>query len=124
MARKVEKLAVESWKPVDLSPSHAYVLLMVIEEPGVQPGNISNQLQLTPSTITRLIEKLEEKKLVTRTSEGKITNVYPTSKAKQLHPELVKCANHFGETYTSIFGKEESCSMVQSISNMADKLGV
>ena len=124
LARKVEKLAVESWKPVDLSPSHAYVLLMVIEEPGVQPGNISDQLQLTPSTITRLIEKLEEKKLVIRTSEGKITNVYPTPKAKQLYPELINCANHFGETYTHIFGKEESCTMVQNISKMADKLEV
>src|SRR6185312_10666430 len=84
LARKVEKLAQESWKPVGLSPSHAYLLMIVIEDPGVQPGTLANELQLQPSTITRLIEKLEQKKLVVRVMEGKITNVYPTSKAKEL----------------------------------------
>jgi hypothetical protein len=54
LARKVEKLAIESWKPAGLPPSHAYLLLMVLEEPGQQPGNISAHLQLTPSTVTRL----------------------------------------------------------------------
>ena len=63
LARKVEKMANECWKQVDLSPSHAYLLMAVLEEPGMQPGNLAEQLQLTPSTITRLIEKLEEKKL-------------------------------------------------------------
>jgi DNA-binding transcriptional regulator LsrR (DeoR family) len=63
LARKIEKLAIESWKPLDLSPSHAYLLMLVLEEPGLQPGCIANHLQLSPSTITRLIEKLEEKGL-------------------------------------------------------------
>ncbi len=85
LARKVEKLAVESWKPVNLSPSHAYLLMAVLEEPGMQPGSLGRHLQLQPSTITRLIQKLEEKKLVVRTTEGRITNVYPTPKAKELH---------------------------------------
>ncbi|MGL5946450.1 MAG: MarR family winged helix-turn-helix transcriptional regulator, partial [Sediminibacterium sp.] len=78
LARKVEKLAIESWKKVDLSPSHAYLLMLVLDEPGMQPGVLAEELQLSPSTITRLIEKLELKKLVIRTTEGKITNVYPT----------------------------------------------
>ena len=88
LARKIEKLAIESWKQGNLSPSHGYVLMAVLEEPGVQPGRLSDEMQLTPSTITRLLEKLEEKKLVIRTTEGKITNVYPTPKAKELFPQL------------------------------------
>ena len=63
-ARKIEKIAVESWKPVGLAPSHGYLLMNVIDEPGIQPGALADQLQLQPSTITRLIEKLEEKKMV------------------------------------------------------------
>lgn len=57
LARKVEKLATESWKKINLSPSHAYLLMMVLDEPGA----IAKEMQLTPSTIIRLIEKLEEK---------------------------------------------------------------
>ena len=123
LARKVEKLAVEAWKPVDLSPSHAYLLMMVIEEPGLQPGTIADHLQLTPSTISRLIEKLEEKKLVVRVTEGKITNVYASPAGKNLLPQLKACVDDFYKSYCDILGKEESSRVVNGIRKLADKLG-
>lgn len=122
MARKIEKLANEAWKKVGLSPSHAYLLMLVIDEPGVQPGSVTKQLHLTPSTITRLIEKLEEKKLVVRTTEGKATNVYPTPKGKQLQPQLQACLKKFYDDYSTILGKEESAAMVQKMNTITDKL--
>ena len=123
LARKVEKLAVAAWKPVGLSPSHAYLLMMVIEEPGMQPGTLSDHLQLTPSTISRLIEKLEEKKLVVRVTEGKVTNVYATPAAKNMLPQLKNCVATFSKNYTDILGKTESIQMVNNINQLADKLG-
>ena len=122
LARKIEKLALESWSKVDLSPSHAYLLMLVIEEPGIQPTALAEHLQLQPSTITRLIEKLEEKKLLVRTTEGKMTNVYPTPKGKDLSPKLRECVNEFYNSYSTILGKEESAKLVQSIGKFADKL--
>ena len=122
LARKIEKLANESWKKVGLAPSHAYLLMLAIEEPGIQPSALVKQLLLTPSTITRLIEKLEEKKLVVRANEGKLTNVYPTSKAKALLPELKECLHHFYQNYSSIIGKDESARLVQNMNKLVDKL--
>jgi DNA-binding MarR family transcriptional regulator len=122
LARKIEKLAIESWKPVGLSPSHAYLLLAVIEEPGIQPTGLVEQLQLQPSTITRLIQKLESKKLAVRTTEGKITNVYPTPKAKELLPKMKQCMEHFFQRYSTLLGQEESSKLVATLSNFADKL--
>lgn len=122
LARKVEKLANESWKKVALSPSHAYLLIAVLEEPGIQPTALAEHLQLQPSTITRLIEKLEGKKLVIRTTEGKLTNVYPTPKAKELQPKLAACMKGFWEAYSRILGKEESNKLVKDLARIADKL--
>ncbi len=122
LARIVEKMAIDVWKQVDLSPSHAYVLLLVLDEPGMQPGAIAGQLHLTPSTITRLLEKLETKKLVVRTSEGKLTNVYPTPKAKELYPKLVACAEEFAQHYYRILGQKECDTLIDSITKMADRL--
>lgn len=122
LARKIEKVACDCWKKVNLSPSHAYLLMVVVEDPGVQPGTLADELQLTPSTITRLIEKLEERKLVVRTTEGKVTNVYPTRKAKELYPKLKECSNEFYQTYASILGKGESAKLVCNINKLADKL--
>ena len=123
LARKIEKLANESWKRVNLSPSHAYLLLLTLEHPGIQPTAIAEQLQLQPSTVTRLIEKIEKQKLIVRTTEGKLTNVYPTPKGKELLPKLMECLADFQARYTGLLGKEESARLVQNMGKFADKLG-
>jgi MarR family transcriptional regulator, organic hydroperoxide resistance regulator len=122
LARKIEKIAVDSWKEVNLSPSHGYLLMIVLDAPGVQPTVISKELQLTPSTITRLIEKLEAAKLLVRTAEGKLTNIYPTPKAKELYPKMKSCVNNFYQKYTTVLGEQESGRMVASINKLNDKL--
>ena len=96
--------------------------MMVIEEPGVQPMELSRQLHLTPSTITRLIEKLEKRKLVVRTTGGKLTNVYPSPKGKELLPTLKTCLHEFYQKYSDILGKEESERLVKNMSRIADRL--
>lgn len=122
LARKVEKLAIESWKPVHLSPSHAYLLLMVLDQPGLQPGCLANHLQLSPSTITRLIEKLEEKKLVTRSTEGKTTLVYPSNEGKALLPLLKSCLEDFEKNSCCLIDSKDRDRMVISMCNLADQL--
>lgn len=122
LARKIEKLAQQSWSKVDLSPSHAYLLMMAIEEPGIQPSALADHLQLQPSTITRLIEKLEDKKLLVRTTDGKMTNVYPSPKGKEMMPQLKECLAEFYNSYSNILGKDESAKLVQNMGKVADKL--
>jgi DNA-binding MarR family transcriptional regulator len=123
LARKMEKLAQESWKPVGLSPSHAYLLLAVLDEPGIQPGTLASQLQLQPSTITRLMQKLEEKKLIVRTTEGKLTNVYATPKAKELQPKMNSCLQHFFQQTESVVPATDGSKLLHSMGKIADRLG-
>lgn len=122
LARKTEKLAYDAWSKVDLSPSHGYLLLLVIDEPGIQPTAIASCLHLTPSTVTRLIAKLEEKKLIYRTTEGKITNVYPSAKGNALHPTLMECQKAFITHYTNILGDTESTKLAVKLMNVTDQL--
>src|ERR1700759_4045540 len=88
LAREMERIAISAWKPIGLPPSHAYLLMLVVGRPGIQPTLLSEEMKLKPSTITRLMEKLETKKLIVRTTTGKITNVYPTPKAKEMLPRM------------------------------------
>jgi MarR family transcriptional regulator, organic hydroperoxide resistance regulator len=122
LARKVEKLAIQSWKPVGLAPSHAYLLILVNNDPGISPTALTEQLLLAPSTITRLLEKLEEKKLIVRTTTGKTTSVYGTPKAKNLQPELQACLQHFYQTYSQILGVEQSAALVKNMNSITDIL--
>ncbi|HSB93293.1 MAG TPA: MarR family transcriptional regulator [Flavitalea sp.] len=121
-ARKVERLAVSSWKVVNLSPSLAYLLMLVIEEPGSQPTYIGRHLHLKPSTVTRFAEKLEERKLIIRTTEGKLTNIYPTPKGKELYPELKKCLQDFISRYDNLIEKKEGNKLLETMRRVADKI--
>jgi DNA-binding MarR family transcriptional regulator len=122
LARKIEKLAIDCWKKVDLPPSHAYLLMIVLADPGVQPGMLVNELLLTPSTITRLLDKLEAKKLVRRVADGKGINVFPTTKARNLQPRLDSCNEAFSERYSQLLGREDSEKLAQALNRITDKL--
>jgi hypothetical protein len=61
LARKIEKLAGATWKKVDLSPSHAYLLMVVLDEPGVQPGTYLMNYNLHRAPSPALLKNLKKK---------------------------------------------------------------
>ena len=66
LARTITRLAEEAFAPTGLAPSPAFVLMTVHRQPGVQPSEIAAIMMLSPSTVTRLVEKLEAKGLLLR----------------------------------------------------------
>ncbi len=124
LARKVNKLAEDAWAPMGLAPGQAYLLSLIVDQPGRQPLDLSEELHLAPSTITRFVEKLEENKLVVRVAEGKTTSIYPTQKAKGLSDEINKCKATFREALERVMTKAENEALVKSMLKVADKLDV
>lgn len=108
LARLMTKLAEEAFSETGLSPSYAFVLMIVNDDPGIQPGDIAQQMQLTPSTVTRLIDKLENKGYLVRVFEGRISRVNPTKKSLTLHNKLKAAWKALYKEYTDILGEEES----------------
>lgn len=84
LSRKLNRQADEVLASVGLSTSHALLLLLIREEPGIQPGSLAEKMYLKPSTISRLVQKLERRKLVERESEGRTTAVACTAQGKEL----------------------------------------
>ena len=122
LARKMNKLAEDAWSPIGLAPGQAYLLSLILDQPGRQPLDLSEELHLAPSTITRFIEKLEENKLVIRIAEGKTTSVYPTQKAKGMIGEINSCRANFKQSIQGVCTVEETESLVKSMLQVADKL--
>jgi len=105
LARKLTRIAEDQFRKTGLSPSHAYLLLTVIDRPGVQPGEISEELHLAPSTVTRLVEKMEREGYLRRSSEGRATRVKPTDRAIALGEELEISRKELQERYASRLGE-------------------
>lgn len=78
-SRKLSREADEVFASVGLSSSHALLLLLIKHNPNIQPSQLARELHLKPSTITRLVQKLERRGLVGKQSEGRATVIACTS---------------------------------------------
>jgi DNA-binding MarR family transcriptional regulator len=105
LSRIMTKISDEEFASVGLSSSYAFLLMTVNEKQGVQPKEISKQMQLTASTVTRLIEKMEYRGLLERKSVGRSTEVYSTKAGLALQPQLKKIWQRLYKRYSDILGK-------------------
>lgn len=119
LAREIGKLADEEFATTGLAPSHAFLLMTVLEKPGVQPMEISRVMMLSPSTITRFIEKLENKGFVERRTAGKFTSVYPTQKGQALRGQLLASWKSLHSRYAEILGAEKSKRLTAAVYDAA-----
>ena len=106
LARITTRLAEEAFSAVGLAPSYAFVLMTVNRIPGIQSGELARIMMLTPSTVTRLVEKLEERKLVRRHTEGRTTLVYPTPDSVALDEAIKTAWSGLYRKYIEILGED------------------
>ncbi len=123
LARQITKMAEEEFAVTGVSPSYAFILMSVNKNPGILSGEIARLMQLTPSTITRLIEKLEGKKLITREVSGKFSMVYPTKKSQALDATLREAWQGLYRRYEKIIGEKESKKLTEKLILASQKLG-
>lgn len=122
LSRVMTKMAEEEFTSCGFAPSYAFLLMTVNETPGIQPKNLSIQMQLTPSTVTRLIEKMEYKGFLERKSVGRATQVFPLEKSLALQKELKACWKNLFERYTTLLGKEQAIELTQNVYAAYEKL--
>ena len=121
LARAVTVIGDAQFAKLGLSYSHAYLLNEVAQEPGQTPTALSETLFLSPSTITRLIEKLEGKGLVRRQPEGKRTLVFATEKGQSLAPAIAKAWQENWAKFAENLGEAEAIQLTKQIIAAAEK---
>lgn len=79
---------------------------------------------MSPSTITRLVEKLEDKHLARRVSEGKSTLVFPTPASVALDGQVRSAWSELYRRYVNMLGEEAAHHLTTLVYNSALKLEV
>ncbi len=100
------KIAEDELKPLGLSPTYVYILLGVKFKPGITQKELSEELHLKPSTITRLIDKLVINCLVERQPEGKLSHIYLTNDGEKIQEDIQKYRLKLHNRYREILGEE------------------
>ena len=122
LSRIMTKIGDEEFAVTGLSSSYAFLLMTVNDKPGIQPKEISQQMMLTPSTVTRLIEKMEYRGFLERKQEGRSTLVFPTQASLDLHPKIQKAWRSLFNRYADILGQEAAVKLTNDIYEAAKVL--
>ena len=88
LSRVMTKMADEEFASTGLSSSYAFLLMTVSHKEGIQPSEIACRMQLTHSTVTRLVDKMEHRGLLRREKKGKTTEVFLTPAGDDLLPDI------------------------------------
>ncbi len=123
LSRAITAIGDEEFGRFGMCYSHAYLLCEVVGQPGISPSELSETLYLTPSTITRLVEKLEQKHYVRRESEGKKTLIYATAEGTAIQPEIAEAWGRVGKRYSHLLGETNVCELTQQVFKAAKALG-
>ena len=122
LSRAISRMAEEEFKITGLSPSHAFLLMIVNDNPGIGQKELGEQLHLAPSTVTRFIDSLVYKGYLNRKSEGKVSNIYSTDKGKQLRKSIDAAWKSLYHRYSKILGMKEGDRLTQMIDDAGRKL--
>lgn len=115
MARTITRMADETFRPTGLSPSHAFVMMLVNENPGCGPTELSGHLALAPSTVTRLVDSLQNRGYLKRKTEGKTVRIFPTEAGINLAEPISTSWKALHTAYTEKLGLEEGDALTQRI---------
>ena len=122
LARAVTRMAEESFRKTGLSPSHAFLLMLVNDHPGITQKELAESLQLAPSTVTRFIDALVYKGLLTRKIEGKASKVSPTGDGQALQASIEAAWKDLHARYAKVLGLREGDALTAMIDAASEKL--
>lgn len=122
LSRNIGKMADAAFKEVGLSPAHAFMMMLVNDQPGITQKELSEHLDLAPSTLTRFADKLVYGGFIERDQEGKIVRIYPTKEGKALQPSIEAAWKRLYENYSKILGKENGDELTKAIDTANKRL--
>ena len=123
LSRVITRMADEAFRPTGLSPAHAFVMMLVNDNPGIGQKALCEQLHLAPSTVTRFIDALVHKGYLTRKTVGKASLVYATAAGEALRDPIASAWKSLHQRYAAVLGLEAGDKLTAAIDQASIKLG-
>ncbi|MFZ4412097.1 MAG: MarR family winged helix-turn-helix transcriptional regulator [Bacteroidales bacterium] len=122
LARGITKMAEEAFSVVNLAPSYAFIVMTVNKKSGLQAGELAQIMMLKPSTVTRLLQKLEIQDLIKRQTVGRLTLIYATPKSLEINNKIESAWFLLYQNYVKILGEEFANQLTENVYSSALKL--
>lgn len=127
LSRTVNSLWESAYLPFGLSPSQAYLLQFILKEPGDTPKNLAKKMDLTLSTVSRLVDGLATRRLIEKkkhNQDKRESNVYPTQNAKKIEKDLTRTTAALRKKVERLIGDKKLSSVVPVLSDLNSRIKV
>ena len=115
LSRVITRMAEEEFRVAGLSPSHAFLMMQVVEQPGITQKALGAELHLAPSTVTRFVDALVHKGYLERTVDGKTSRITATETGCRLYDSIKAAWKSLHMRYAAILGLEEGDALTREI---------
>jgi len=122
IARKITRMAEEEFRVTGLSPSHAFLVMLVCDYPGIGPKKLCEYLDLAPSTITRFVDTLIYRGYMTKQTKGKNIEIFITDQGKELQLKIADAWKSLYFRYSKILGEKKGADLTANLDTASKKL--
>jgi DNA-binding MarR family transcriptional regulator len=122
LGRIITKMAEDEFAASGLSPNSAFLLMAVFEKEGISQKELGEILHLQPSTVTRLIEKLIIKGLISSRVDGRLSLIFATDKGRALDGSINECWDNLRKRYSALMGEKEGDELSHQLFTVSDQL--
>ncbi|MGO2299591.1 MarR family winged helix-turn-helix transcriptional regulator [Paucilactobacillus nenjiangensis] len=121
--RSIQTVSNETFKPLGLNNNLFIYLIRTVEQPGMFLGELADSLQIDRTTSFRTVQKLVKLgylELKNDQQNLKIKRVFPTTKAKELYPQL----HDYEQQSADVLLKNLSTTERNQLAKLLDKLNI
>ena len=121
--RSIQTVSNETFKPLGLNNNLFIYLIRTVEQPVMFLGELADSLQIDRTTSFRTVQKLVKLgylELKNDQQNLKIKRVFPTTKAKELYPQL----HDYEQQSSDVLLKNLSTTERNQLAKLLDKLNI
>lgn len=126
LTRAVNRIWDKAFAEFELSPSHAYLLRLVLATPGLSPKQLSSALKLEKSTVTRFLHALQDRGLILRKAgqagDAREQGIYPTRKAQHMAARLEQRGEELFQRMVGTLGKRQLAALVTQLRHIEQSI--
>lgn len=124
-AEVLSRYCEEHGKPYVITPAQWGALSLLFEQDGLTVGVISHSRGIDAPTVTGIVKRLEQSKLVERLhdeQDRRVVKVYLTVEGRAIMPELIAEVEHFGKSIMQSFSPKEQLDLLRKLQEIVANL--
>lgn len=122
LERKLTNIAEQEFEKIGLHHTYAYILTVIDRCGYTKVKVISVELCLDSSTVTRMVNKLENEGLVQRGSENSKVEISLTSKGQELIPAISEAWKSYHTRMDDLLGRTQATSLLQVLTEVNEQI--